>query len=190
MKPLKHLKVLSVLLASLTLLCGCSKSIEQRLEEFYHKNRDNPDIMMLSDVFITPVRSLYMIKLWDYSGIQIRVASFDRSREPQLVLSHGEESLRRLDEEFNLDHDAAMEYLTKLYSVFDELEVLVVHGAPTRMYIEFFIDPSNVVVYVPDRSRLTESARRDITEFEQRAVLTFDEHWFAYRRDKPFDFGG
>lgn len=186
----KYLKVSLPLIVSLMLLSGCSKPIEQRLEEFYQENKDNPDLALFSGVSISPARSLYVVKLWDYGGIRVRIASFDQFREPQMELNRGEESLRRLDEEFNLDREAAMQYLTKLFSIYNELEVLAIYGHSQSKYTEFLVDPSNFIVYVPDRSQLTERALRKITELEEKATLKFDEHWFAYKLDKPWSFSG
>jgi len=182
-----HLRWFLVLVVALALLSSCSKSVE---EKFYDKNRDNPDLMMFDGISIIPQRSSYVIRLWKYGGIQVSVFSYDESRDPRLVLHHGEKSLQRLMEEYNLDHDSAMQYLTKLFSIFNELDVLAVYGRRDHDYIKFVIDPSHVVVYVPDWSKLTKISLEDVTRLEKKATRKFDDHWFVYEPDKPYDFGG
>lgn len=190
MRLSKYLKVSLVLSAFLMLLSGCSKSIEQRLEEFYLENKDNPDLLIFGDVSIFPQRGLVVIKLWDYGGVLFRVASFDESSDPQIVLNSGTDNFEQLHDEYNLDQEAVMRHLSNLLSTYNDLGVLAVFGTVDGMYIRLVVDHNNVVVFVPDRKRLTEGVLKELTKLEKRAERRFDEHWFTYKPDKPYDFGG
>lgn len=171
------------------LIFSCHKE-KKDLTLFYNHNKDNSDLLLFDAVHIAPARGMYVIKLFKYDGAVFRIDSFDEYSEPKLVVNNSAESFRQLNDEYNIDYKTTIQYLTNLFSIFNKLDVLAVFGMPDCNYIKFIVDYYNVVVYVPNRDRLSESVLKEINELEKKADRKFDEHWFTYKLDKPFSFSG
>jgi hypothetical protein len=189
MIPRQNIQTGFISVLILILLFNCSTE-KKDISEFYIRNKENVHLLSFDAVQIAPARGIYTIKLLKYSGVVFKVIGYDESKEPPLDIINGEENFKLLNKEFNLDHDSTMKYLSNLYSIFKDLDVRAVFGMPDCMYIKFVMDDYNVVVYVPDRSKITTSVMKDLEELEKKARIVFDENWFTYRLDKPFSLSG
>lgn len=167
---------------------SCTSPMDEVME-FYNKNKDNKDLLALRHVAIKPFRQDHHVKLWDYGGMVFVVTEYDQNANPKLTLRNPEGNLKILEEEYHLTNEVAMEYLCKLYSIFEELDVLAVYGEGDLL--SFVVTPNDEVVFVPDKNLRCEAENQILNDIVKGEILiVLDENWFAYRFEKPYSFGG